>query len=84
MAEEELDDLVLALGGGLVQRGELPQVGDVDRGAVLHQKLRHLVVPVGTGVVERDQPALVLGMDICRPGEQELHDPDPVVAGRKV
>lgn len=56
--EQQLADLVLALGGGLVQRRELPQVGHVDGGAVTHQQLGHLVVAVGAGVVQRDQAAV--------------------------
>ena len=30
------------LSGGLVQRGELPEVADVHCGAMLHQQLSHL------------------------------------------
>lgn len=53
--EQQFDDLVLPLGGSLVQRGELPQVGHVDVGAVLHQKLRDLVVAVRARIVKRHQ-----------------------------
>lgn len=55
--EEQLADLVFALGGGFMQGRELPQVGHIDRGAVSDQQLGHLVVSVGAGVVEGDQPA---------------------------
>lgn len=40
-----------------MQGCELPQVGHVNRGAVSDQQLGHLVVSVGTGVMEGDQPA---------------------------
>lgn len=53
--EQQLADLIFALGGGLVQRRELPQVGHVDRGPVSDQQLGHLVVAVRTGVVEGNQ-----------------------------
>lgn len=53
--EQKLADLIFSLGGGLVERRELPQVGHVDRGPVSDQQLGHLVVTVGARVVEGNQ-----------------------------
>lgn len=56
--EQQFADLVFALGGGFVERCELPQVGHVDRGAVSDQQLGHLVVTVRTGVMEGNQASV--------------------------
>lgn len=55
--EQQFADLIFALGCGLVQRRELPQVGHVHRSSVSDQQLSHLVVTVGARVVERNQTA---------------------------
>ena len=44
--QKQLDDLVLALGGALVQGGEPPEVASVDGGAVFNQELRHLKMAI--------------------------------------
>lgn len=61
--EQQFADLIFALGCGLVQRRELPQVGHVHRSSVSDQQLSHLVVTVGARVVERNQTAG--GAKIC-------------------
>ena len=55
--EQQLADLILPFGCGLVQRSELPQVGHVDGRSVSDQQLSHLVVTVGAGVVQGNQAA---------------------------
>lgn len=55
--EQQLADLIFALGSGFMERRELPQVGHVDRGPVSDQQLGHLVVTVRTGVMEGNQAA---------------------------
>ena len=55
--EQEFADLVLALGGCLMEWGELPQIHYVHASHVLYQLFCHLIVAVGTGVVERNQPS---------------------------
>lgn len=56
MSKKQTHDFAFALGGCFVQGRELPQVSYVYRRSVLHQKLGHLVVTVGTSVVKRHQP----------------------------
>lgn len=53
--QKQFADLVFALGRGFVQRGELPQVGNVDGSAVPHQQLRYLVMSIRAGVMQRHQ-----------------------------
>ena len=53
--EQQFTDLVLALGSSLVERSELPQVHHVHVAHVLHHLFRHLVVAVGTCVVQRNK-----------------------------
>lgn len=59
--EEQLADLVFALGCSLVERSELPQVCHVHRRPVSHQQLSHLVVTVGAGVVQGHQTSAQRG-----------------------
>ena len=51
---------------------------------MVDQELRHLEVSVAAGVVEGDEAALVLGVNIRPVLEQELHYPRPVVPRRQV
>ena len=79
-----LTDLVFSFGCRLVQWSELPEVGHIDRGPVLDEKLCHLIVSIRAGVVQGHQSALVLGVHVGRLGEEELDDANSVVAGGKV
>ncbi len=54
--EKQLADLILSLCCRLVQWSKLPQVHDIDVGTVLDQQVCHLVVAIGTGVVQGNQP----------------------------
>ena len=67
-----------------MERCELPQIHRINVGAVLDEQLGHLEVSVAAGVVQRHQPALVLGVHVRAVLEQQLHDPRPVVARGQV
>ena len=54
------------------------------RAPYLQQELGDLKVSVGAGVVEWDQPSLVLGMHVRPMLEQQLDHAHPVVAGSEV
>ena len=51
---------------------------------MVDRELHHLEVSVAAGVVEGDEAALVLGVNICPVLEQKLHYPRPVVPRRQV
>lgn len=53
--QQEFADVVFALRRSFVQWRELPEVGHVDDGPVLHQQLGYLQVAVGAGVVQWNQ-----------------------------
>ena len=44
------------LGGSLMEGSKLPEVKSVDVGSVSQECLSHLTMPVGAGVVQRNQP----------------------------
>lgn len=56
--EKQFADLVFALSRGFMQRGELPQIGNVDGSAVPHQELRDLVMSIRAGIMQRHQTTL--------------------------
>lgn len=62
-----------ALDGGLVQRCVVPVVSCVGVRAATQQQTDHLRVPERAGVMERDQTAVVTGMDVCSSLQEMLH-----------
>ncbi len=62
-----------ALDGSLVQRCVVPVVSCVGVRAATQQQADHLRVPERAGVMERDQTAVVAGMDVCSGLQEMLH-----------
>lgn len=67
-----------------MQRRECPQIVRIHIRSVLDQQLSHLKVSVRTGIVQRNQSTLVLGMDIGTLLQQDLNDTNAIVTGCQV
>ena len=58
--QKKFADLVLALGSSFVERSEFPEIYHIHVAHVLDQLLGHLIVAVGTGIVQGNQSSGVL------------------------
>ena len=71
--EKEIADIGVPIDRRKVQRGLAIPVHRVGAGAALEQELRHGVVPIGSGPVQRSAPILIRVLHIGAPIRQPRH-----------